>query len=1147
VKKTILLLSILFITFLLANAQQSLHRSAPFTFIENRGQIGESCEIAETQVLFMLRSPGMKLYISANSMNYRFGRIKNYVQENISGRVNQAGSEMNSSPAVYETSSINVKLLGANTHPAVRKEEVQDYYENYYNVPSHPEGITGVKTCGRIVLENVYPFIDWILYVKNNRLKYDFVVRPGGKISDIKIEYKGAKEMFIDQDGSLFINTLLGEIREEKPVSFQDGQKVSSNYILQKTGNLFHLSFAIEKYSSSKTLIIDPDLIWATYYGGTNGAQGNSTATDNLGNVYLAGTTWSTDHISHLGHQNSNGQNPNWNLVEDAFLVKFNSVGKCLWATYYGGEDEDEAFSVCTDLFGNVYIAGATMSTNNIANQGYQISKYGTRDAFLVKFNSFGTRQWGTYYGAEGGSLGLSVCSDLNGNVYLAGTMHGVNNNNFSKSGHQNLYGGGNDAYLVKFNTHGQRQWCTYYGGSGDETGQSVCSDKSGNIFLAGGTSSSNNISNGGHQDTFGGGNYGDAFLVKFNGNGIRQWSTYYGGVENEGLYSAAVCTDPLDNIYLTSTTTSKSKISWGGYQDIPGGNNDAFLVKFDPDGIRQWATYFGGTEGEQANSISSDLNGNIYLAGATGSSCRITHMGYQELLRGNGDAYIARFNSEGKLNWSTYYGGSQWEIGESICVDIFGNIYLAGITWSPDFISKNGHQDSAYYSFNAFLAKFDTIETNNIMLSKPVTDKAVYCHGDSAILSFSAFSNFNPGNTFLLEMSDVNGDFSNSVLIDSINDESSDCYSMTLRFAAGTSIGNNYRFRIISTEWNDTSMLSDPVSLKAAPPDSLTFTGNYSPCNGDSLVIYAPAGFSYLWQHDNINTSDTSQQIVVKTEGIYRVKITNSYGCSIFSQDTTLFSDIPMAHFIISPNPLCMRETAIFTTSTGLPAFIEFGDGDTASFKENITHVYASAGKFYPKLYVDSANCTGFFMDSSGVMVHQEPEVDFLFSPDVISRGEAVSFVANNTWASYHWNFGNLQIATNQYPVIRYSDTGDFQVTLLVYNDFHCKDSISKWMNVAPAFVIFIPNTFTPNDDGLNDLFFPQGEGILQYRMRIYNRWGQQIFTGTQSPWNGKVPASRQGLDDIPVQEGSYMYQISITDNKNRTHSLQGLVYILK
>jgi hypothetical protein len=269
----------------------------------------------------------------------------------------------------------------------------------------------------------------------------------------------------------------------------------------------------------------------------------------------------------------------------DAFLVKFNSSGVKQWGTYFGGASSgasgmEKGLSCATDALGNVYMTGHTPSTSGIATAGAHQTIYGgsSTDAFLVKFNSSGVIQWGTYYGGEGVDIGYSCATDASGNVYMAGDAQ---QQNLPASGistigaHQSAYGGGySDGFLVKFDSNGLRQWGTYYGGSLLDVSFSCATDASGNVYMSGETQSFTGIATSGAHET----TVNDAFLVSFNSSGVRQSGTYYGGVR-------AVCTtDAAGNVYITGYTQSNSGIATAGAHQTANGNNgynDAFLVKF--------------------------------------------------------------------------------------------------------------------------------------------------------------------------------------------------------------------------------------------------------------------------------------------------------------------------------------------------------------------------------------------------------------------------------------------------------------------------------------------------------------------------------------------------------------------------------------
>ena len=387
--------------------------------------------------------------------------------------------------------------------------------------------------------------------------------------------------------------------------------------------------------------------LWATYFGYNNNDHAYAIATDNAGNVYLAGGTSSVSGIASGGFQNTYGGG-NY----DAFLVKFDASGNRLWSTYYGGAGWEEAYGVATDTAGNVFLAGFTNSSGGIASGGFQNSYGGgSYDSFLVKFDSAGSRIWATYYGGAGdeGYDGNSVCTDHSGNIYLTGWTSSTTG--IASGGFQNTPGGAKDAFLAKFNTSGNRVWATYYGGTGDEGGisnilfgKNVATDFSGNVYLSGTSASTSGIASNGFQNSYGGGTY-DCYLSKFDSTGNRLWSTYYGGTGDERGWGVA--TDALGNAYLTGRTNSTSGIASGGFQNTNFGNYDAFLVTFSPSGNRLGATYFGGTNGEWAYSPAIDASGMIYLPGFTFSTSGMASGGFQNTFAGGTyDAYLAKFTS---------------------------------------------------------------------------------------------------------------------------------------------------------------------------------------------------------------------------------------------------------------------------------------------------------------------------------------------------------------------------------------------------------------------------------------------------------------------------------------------------------------------
>ncbi len=200
---------------------------------------------------------------------------------------------------------------------------------------------------------------------------------------------------------------------------------------------------------------------------------------------------------------------------EDAFLIKLKSNGIRDWSTYYGGNGSIEWGTCVVDRKNNIYLAGTTTSSSSIAWNGFKNSiSSDTIDAFVVKFNSAGIRQWGSYYGGGGSDFGNHCAIDVNDNVIICGTT--TSTSLIAFNGHQNSYGGGDaDAFLVKFNGSGQRLWSSYYGGSDEDRALSCIADMKGYIYISGTTRSKNNIAYLGEQPIHQGGP-DDSYLVKF-------------------------------------------------------------------------------------------------------------------------------------------------------------------------------------------------------------------------------------------------------------------------------------------------------------------------------------------------------------------------------------------------------------------------------------------------------------------------------------------------------------------------------------------------------------------------------------------------------------------------------------------------------
>lgn len=680
-------------------------KTSSIHLLENKGQVVDQYLHARADIDFrLLTTGGPSVFIGAGTIHYQFCKADPAlpVNEKSNSAQDFAKHKHAHDAGAYTIYRMDVELLGANKSAAAVKTDESEYYETYYN--NRLNGAIA-HTFSKVTYKDIYPDIDWVIYAKGGELKHEFLVHEGGKVADIQIRYAGATQLRLDNKGALIAETPMGSVTEQAPQTWQgDGKRVDSRFILND--NI--VSYAVGQYSGE--LVVDPALSWATYYGGNGIDYTNSVTTDATGNVYVAGCTYSTESIATTGtHQQTFAS-----MVgsPDCFVAKFSNSGNRLWATYCGGSNTEHGIDVAVDNTNNsVYLCGITISPDGIATPGAHKNSLPViaEDGFLVKFNSSGIRQWGTYIGGNYAERAYGVATDASGSVYVCGDAYDTSDI-VTPGGHQTVFGGAMDGFLIKFNSSGVRQWGTFYGGIGFDEIYSLAIDATNNIYCTGVSRSPSGIStSGSHQPVHGGPiGYEDAFIVKFNSGGTRLWGTYYGGTGED--YASNIATDGTGNIYVSGHTKSSDGIATAGsHKSVLGANYEAFLVKFNNNGSRLWGTYFGGSQDDYGISVTANAN-SVFLAGFTNSPLGITTIdAHKSTLNGPTDGYLAHFSTSGVLQYGSYFGGPGEEHLFSAGCDNSGNLYLTGYTTSNTDIATPGAHDEIFTtSQDAFLAKFN-------------------------------------------------------------------------------------------------------------------------------------------------------------------------------------------------------------------------------------------------------------------------------------------------------------------------------------------------------------------------------------------------------------------------------------------------------
>jgi uncharacterized protein (TIGR03437 family) len=338
------------------------------------------------------------------------------------------------------------------------------------------------------------------------------------------------------------------------------------------------------------------------------------------------------------------------------------------------------------------------------------------------------TLTYATYLGGNDNESSRGVAVDASGNVYVTGFTFSLNLATTGSSFQPSYHGGsfqadtGGDAFVAKYSPAGVLLYLTYLGGKGDDAGDAIAVDSAGNAYVTGNTSSTDFPTvKGSFQTTFGGSGaglnlppFGDAFVAKLNPAGSALvYSTYLGGSGDE--QGAAIAVDPSGSAYVGGSTLSTNFPTKNAYQSSykgAGGNpnlcfgcagalidfGDGFIAKLTPDGTGLvFSTYLGGALNDAVTALALDGSGNVYAGGSTLSTDFPTLGAYQSKYGGTssdtaqpviktGDGFVAKFDTTGKLVYSTYLGGSGDDAVMAIAADATGAAYVTGFTTSSNF-----------------------------------------------------------------------------------------------------------------------------------------------------------------------------------------------------------------------------------------------------------------------------------------------------------------------------------------------------------------------------------------------------------------------------------------------------------------------------
>jgi gliding motility-associated-like protein len=357
-----------------------------------------------------------------------------------------------------------------------------------------------------------------------------------------------------------------------------------------------------------------------------------------------------------------------------------------------------------------------------------------------------------------------------------------------------------------------------------------------------------------------------------------------------------------------------------------------------------------------------------------------------------------------------------------------------------------------------------------------------------------------------------------------------------------------------------DANGCSSSATTSVVISSNLVFTANSnSPiCAGTPLNLTADniVGATYDWVGPNAYAVANTQNPTIAAStgansGTYTVTATNAGGCTGTATVVAVVNEIPTPLFVgdnlIGCAPVCVNFTdqsaVVGSVITNWNWIVE---GQASSSLQNPNYCFNNPGMYDVSLTVTSAaGCSATLSIVDYINVGASPTADFMYTPQEISILDPEVIFGNTSVgaATYAWDFGDGTNSSATSPTHSYADTGTYCVTLLALNAYGCSDTVVHCLHVKPEYTLFVPNTFTVNDDGLNETWSVYGLNIKSIVVRIFDRWGEEIFMFDDI--NKGWPGTKQNGN--PCKQDVYVYRIEVTDGNDDFHEIMGQVNLIK
>lgn len=898
----------------------------------------------------------------------------------------------------------------------------------------------------------------------------------------------------------------------------------------------------------------DLNLSWVKRAGGAGVDAVGSVAVDAAGNVYTCGLFEGTcDFDPGPGVYNlvSNGN-------RDVYISKQDPAGNLVWAKALGGPNNDQATAIAIDASGNIYLNGFFFNTVDFDPGAgiYNLSSSGQWDIFILKLDGSGNFIWARQAGGPDYDEPWGLALDAAGNVYTCGEFASAVVDFDPGPGVFNVNSKGNtDAFILKLDAAGNFVWVKQIGGTSLERAHAITVDAPGNIYVTGdffdfavdfdpgpGTY---NLPNSGT---------GDIFVMKLDPAGDFVWARQMGGINNEQGNCIAV--DAAGNVY-----TSGHFLGPGDYDPGPGvftlssiSNTAIFISKLDASGNFVWAKQFSGTVSDpmvnNGSSLAIDAAQNLYITGGFVNTVDFDPGPGTRNLTSAGwwDIYIAVLNPAGDLLTVKQMGGNYIDAGADLAIDGNGSVYLAGeFNTTADFEPCAGtYNIVSYGADDIFLAKFSvpavTISAGSTVICQgmPVTFTANIINGGLAP-------------AYQWQVNGVNaGTNSNTFTSSTLNNNDKVTCIVTVNPTCAPPV---------TATSNSISITVDP----GVTPSVSIATASTTICTGTSVSFIATpvnggAAPVYQWKVNGINTGTNAPVFTSSSladNDVVSLTMTNPSPCA--SPNTVNSNSIlmhvnnsvaPSVSIIASANNICPGIPVTFTATpanTGTPPVFQWklngndvGTNSTGYLLSNP----ANGDNVYCVMNSASVCSTNPLINSNTITMLVNPLPVITFNPPhpTMPAGGSVQLQAtiNSGYTGLLWTpAAGLSNTTIPNPVANPGNTTTYK--LEVFTAANCNSS--KTITVTVTREIYIPDAFTPDGNGTNDIFrIPPGTTMTLQQFLVYNRYGNLVFSthDINKGWDGTFNGARSPA-------GAYTYIIRGLDARGHEVFLTGMVTLMR